>query len=94
MVAAALNESIGRFLRLGTETFYEEWLPTTRVTVGPDGILVDPTGERIRARFALIPCSIDVAGRVVARGADGRLALVRTDGGPLRLLGRACPPPD
>ena len=94
MVAAALNESIGRFLRLGTETFYEEWLPTTRVTVGPDGILVDPTGERIRARFALVPCSIDVAGRVVARGADGRLALVRTDGGPLRLLGRACPPPD
>ncbi len=45
MVAAALNNSVGRFLRLGSDTFYENGLPTTRVTVGPDGTLVDPTGE-------------------------------------------------
>ena len=37
MMVAALNDSVGRFLRLGGETFYEKWLPTTQVTVGPDG---------------------------------------------------------
>ena len=35
MVAAALNDSVGRFLRLGNDTFYEKWLPTTHVDVGP-----------------------------------------------------------
>ena len=90
MVAAALNDSVGRFLRLGSDTFYEKWLPTTRVTVGPDGTLVYPTGERVRARFALVPCFLGVAGRTVARGSNGRLTLVRTDGKPLRIHARHC----
>ena len=57
---------------------------------GPDGTLVRATGEPVRARFVLAPCSVDVAGRVVARGANGRLTLVRTDGEPLRARAGDC----
>jgi hypothetical protein len=90
MVAAVLDRSLERFLRLGDDTFYEPWLPTTRVTEAPDGTLVGTTGEPVRARFVLVRCSVDVDGRVVARGAHGRLALVRTDGRPLRVRARDC----
>jgi hypothetical protein len=91
LVAAVLDRSLGRFLRLGGDTFYEPWLPTTPVVAAPDATLSGTAGEPIRARFVLVPCSVGVAGRVVARGAHGRLALVRTDGGPLRLAPGACP---
>ncbi len=90
MVAAVLNHSVGRFLRVGGDTFYEKWLPTTRVSVGPDGTLVDAGGEGVRAQFALVPCSLGVIGRTVARGSNGRLSLVRTDGEPLRIRGGHC----
>jgi hypothetical protein len=90
MVAAVLNHSVGRFLRVGGDTFYEQWLPTTRVTAGPEGTLVRSTGERVTARFVLAPCSVGVEGRVVARGSHGRLALVRTDGQPLRIRAGRC----
>jgi hypothetical protein len=90
MVLAALNDSVGRFLRLGSETFYEKWLPTTHVTEEPDGTLVDATGERVRARFALVPCFLAVTGRTVSRSPDGRLTLVRTAGAPLRVRAGDC----
>ncbi len=92
MVAAVLDRSVGRFLRLGNDTFYEPWLPTTPVTRRSDTTLVDSTGVPVRARFVLVPCNLGVAGKVVARGAKGRLALVRTDGRPLRVSTSAsCP---
>ena len=90
MVAASLNHSVGRFLRLGNETFYE---PCAADDAGHGGGRRHPcrsTGERVTARFVLVPCSVDVAGRVVARGAHGRLALVRTDGEQLRVSARDC----
>lgn len=90
MVAAVLDRSVGPVFRLGDDTFYEPWVPTTPVTTGPDGTFVSATGEAVRARFVLAPCSVDVAGRVVARGANGRLALVRTDGEPLRARAGDC----
>ena len=93
MVAAALNDSVGRFLRLGDATFYENVLPTMRVAVGPAGALVGPTGEGVRPRFALVSCSIGLVGRTVARSSNGRLALVRTDGEPLRIRERRCARP-
>ena len=92
MVAAALNNSVGRFLRLGSDTFYENGLPTTRVTEGPGGTLVYPTGKRVTARFALVPCFLGVAGRTVARSSNGQLTLVRTDSKPLRIRARRCQP--
>jgi hypothetical protein len=92
MVAAVLDRSVGPFLRLGDDTFYEPWLPTTPVTRRSDMTLAGPTGELVRARFVLVPCNVGVAGRVVARGANGRLALVRTDGRPLRVgASTSCP---
>jgi hypothetical protein len=90
MAAAVLNRSVGRFLRLGHDTFYEPWLPTTPVRVRRDGILVDPTGEVVVAPYALVSCSLAVAGEVVVRTADRRLALVRTGGRPVRVHGARC----
>jgi len=93
MVAAALNDSVkGRVLRLGGETFYEPWLPTTRVFTRSDATLVDEIGDPVIAPFVLVPCSLRIAGRVVARTADGRLRLVRTGGAPLRVRAQGrCP---
>ena len=91
MVTAALNDSVGRFLRLGNDTVYEKWLPTRRIGVGRDGALAYSTGRSVRARFVLVPCSLGVvAGRSLARAADGGLTLVRTDGKPLRVRARHC----
>jgi hypothetical protein len=90
MVAAVLDHSVQPFLRLGDDTFYEPWLATTRVTRAPDGTLVLATGEPVRAGWVLVPCNVGVAGRIVARGAHGRLALVRTGGEHVRLRGRGC----
>jgi hypothetical protein len=90
MVAAVLNRSVERFLRLGNDTFYEPWLPTTRVTRAPDGTLVRTTGEPVTARWVLVPCNVRVMGRIVARAANGRLALVRGGGEPLRLRAGGC----
>lgn len=89
MVAAVIDRSVRPFFRLGKDTFYEPWLPTTPVTTGPDGTLVLATGSPARARFVLVPCSVEVAGRVVARGANRRLMLVRTDGAPLLVRARS-----
>jgi hypothetical protein len=85
MVAAVLDRSVGPFFRLGGDTFYEQWLPTTPVIRGPDATLVGWTEEAVRSLFVLVPCNVDVEGRVVARGANGRLALVRADAKALRL---------
>lgn len=90
MVAAVLNRSLGRFVRLGGETFYEPWLPTTPVGVARGGALARSTGEPVRALFVLVPCSVGVAGQVVARGSHGGLVLIRTDGTPLRLRPGHC----
>ena len=91
MVTAALNDSVGRFLRLGNDTVYEKWLPTRRIGVGRDGTLAYSTGRSRPSAFVLVPCSLGVvAGRSVARAADGGLTLVRTDGKPLRVRARHC----
>ena len=72
MVAAALNDSVGRFLRLGNDTFYEKWLPTTRVDVGRDGILTYPTGAQ-SGRGSL-------SSRALSESPAAALPTMRTDG--------------
>ena len=89
MVAAALNDSVGRFLRLGNETFYEKWLPTTRVTVGPDGISSIRRGNGSgRGSLSSRALSKSPAASLPAERTAGS-ALVRTDGEPLRIRARA-----
>jgi hypothetical protein len=92
MVTAVLNRSVGEVLRLGGPTYYENVLPTTRVTVGRDRSLRDERGTIVRSRFVLVPCSLTVAGRDVARSGDGRFAIVRTDGAVKRVEARVCGP--
>ena len=53
LVAAVLNRSVGRFFRLGDDTFYEPWVPTTHVTRGRTG----PSSARRERRSGRGSCS-------------------------------------
>ena len=90
MVAAVLNRSVGRILRLGPSSYYENVLPTVPVMESASRALVDSSGATMRASFVLVPCSLGVAGRPVARSSDGRLALMHTDGTVRLVAGRSC----
>jgi hypothetical protein len=85
MVTELFNRSIDRVMRIGPKTFYELFLPTVPVRLRPDSTLADPeTGRVLGARYALVNCRTEVAGRVVAQSPHGVLRLVEVSH-PLRI---------
>jgi hypothetical protein len=86
MVTELFNRSVGNVYRIGGPTYYEGFLPTVPVEVGPDGQLISGS-ERLAVRYALVTCRTPLIGHVVATGPRRALRLVRVDG-PLRLAKR------
>ena len=85
MVTELFNNSVDRVMRIGPETFYEDFLPTVPVDRRPDSTLTESrTGRVLDARYALVNCRTQVAGRVVAQSPEGVLRLVKISG-PLRV---------
>lgn len=85
MVTELFNDSVARVMRIGPETFYENVLPTVPVDLRPDSTLTESrTGRVLHARYALVNCRTQVAGRVIAQSPEGVLRLVKITG-PLRL---------
>jgi hypothetical protein len=93
MVTELFNKSVDRVMRIGPETFYEDFLPTVPVRVRPDSTLTNrETGRLLDAPYALVNCRTQVAGRLVAESPGGVLRLVKVSG-PLRITrsGRCLP---
>ena len=90
MVTELFNEDVGTVYRIGPPTYYETFLPTVPVHVGPASRILDARGRPLATRFLLVPCKTPVAGRVVAQAPRGALRLVEVNG-PVRLSDvRAC----
>jgi hypothetical protein len=86
MVTELFNKGVERVMRIGPATFYEEFLPTVPVRLRPDSTLADRrTGRALDARFALVNCRTEVAGKVVAQSPHGVLRLVHVSR-PLRIM--------
>ena len=85
MVTELFNKRVDRVMRIGPETFYEEFLPTVPVRFRPDSTLADrQTGRVLDARYALVNCRTEVAGKVVAQSPHGVLRLMEVSR-PLRI---------
>ena len=84
MVTELFNEDVGTVYRIGPPTYYETFLPTVPVRLGPNGSIVDRHGRRLETRYVLVSCKTPVEGTVVAQAPRGALRLVEVDG-PLRL---------
>ena len=81
MVTEFFNESVARVMRIGPETFYEEFSRPSRFDLRPDSTLAESrTGRVLDARYALVNCRTEVAGKVIAQSPDGVLRLVKSRG--------------
>jgi Dolichyl-phosphate-mannose-protein mannosyltransferase len=87
MATEFFNPEVGPVHRIGPPTYFEEFLPTVKVTTRPDGTLLDAHGRTVATDYVLVTCRTIVEGDVVARAPRGALQLVRV-GGPVRLSGR------
>jgi hypothetical protein len=86
MVTELFNRSVGDVYRIGPPTYYEDFLPSTRVGVRRDGTLVDARGRPLAARYVLLTCRTSVQGEEVTGAGGGSLQLVKADR-PIRLAG-------
>lgn len=84
MAAEIYNSTLGDVYRIGPPTYYEAFLPTIPVRVGPDRALSDASGRVVTAQHALVTCRAPVVGSVVAQAPRGSLRLIEVEG-PLRL---------
>jgi len=80
------NRSVGTVYSTGAPLPGD--LPETPVTISKaTGVLVDPEGHVVRARYALADTSLALKGRVIARDVPKRMVLYRVNG-PLRQVSR------
>jgi hypothetical protein len=76
------NRSVGTVVEVGRPMLYD--LPHVTGAIR-DGALVDGSGAPIAARYALVPCGVDVEGRVIARDARVSGAVYQLPTGPIRV---------
>jgi hypothetical protein len=90
MVTELFNKHVGTVYRIGPSTYYETFLPTVPVRLGPAGAILDQHGRPLETRYLLVSCKTPVEGRPVAQAPRGALRVVEVDG-PVRLSdSRAC----
>jgi hypothetical protein len=87
MATEFFNPTVGQVYRLGPSTYYEGFLPTVPARLGPGGVVLDPSGDKVDAGYVLVSCRTAVPGKVVARSPGGLLRVVEVDG-PVRIEGR------
>ena len=76
------NRSVGRVVEVGRPMLYD--LPHDTGSI-ENGVLRSTSGAPITARYALVPCGIDVEGRIVGRDARVSALVYALPPGPMRV---------